>query len=113
VRLVRVLLEILFVIALKFLSRREYARVVVGKDVENGVDVFFVKDNGAGFDLAAANKLFTAFQRYHRPTEFDGTGIGLATAQRIVARHGGRIWAESAPDRGASFHFILDRGDTK
>jgi PAS domain S-box-containing protein len=112
-RLVRVLLENLIGNAFKFSSRRDDARVEVGKEVENGVDVFFVKDNGAGFDLAAANKLFTAFQRYHRPTEFDGTGIGLATAQRIVARHGGRIWAESAPDRGASFHFILDRGDTK
>jgi len=67
-----------------------------------------VKDNGAGFDIGAAKKLFTAFQRYHRPNEYEGTGIGLATAERIVSRHGGRIWAESTPGGGATFSFILD-----
>lgn len=107
-RLVRVLLENLLGNALKFSARREAARVEVGKQTKDGIDIFFVKDNGAGFDLGAANKLFTAFQRYHRPTEYEGTGIGLATAERIVSRHGGRIWAESAPGEGATFHFILE-----
>jgi PAS domain S-box-containing protein len=107
-RLVRVLLENLLGNAFKFSARREDARVEVGKQTKDGIDIFFVKDNGAGFDLGAANKLFTAFQRYHRPTEYEGTGIGLATAERIVSRHGGRIWAESAPGKGATFHFILE-----
>lgn len=110
-RLVRVLFENLLSNAFKFSSRRENAVVEVGQREEDGHAVFFVKDNGAGFDLGAAKKLFTAFQRYHRPHEFEGTGIGLATAERIVTRHGGRIWAESAPDQGAAFLFILDRGD--
>lgn len=112
VRLVRVLFDNLLSNAFKFSSRREKPRVEVGKRTSaDGDEIFFVKDNGAGFDIAAAKKLFTAFQRYHRPTEFEGTGIGLATAERIVARHGGRIWAESAPDEGATFLFILERGD--
>ena len=105
-RLVRVLLENLMSNAFKFSNRREGARVEVGKSKDGA---FFVKDNGAGFDLTNAQKLFTAFQRYHRPTEYEGTGIGLATSERIVSRHGGRIWADSAPDAGATFHFILER----
>lgn len=112
-RLVRGLLENLLGNAFKFSSRREDARVEVGREKNDGIDAFFVRDNGAGFDLAAASKLFTAFQRYHRPTEFEGTGIGLATSERIVIRHGGRIWAESAPGDGATFYFILEpREDT-
>lgn len=111
-RLVRVLFENLLANAFKFSSRvGAAARIEVGANVDGGTRAFFVRDNGAGFDLAAAAKLFTAFQRYHRPTEFEGTGIGLATAARIVARHGGRIWADSAPNAGATFHFILERGD--
>jgi PAS domain S-box-containing protein len=107
-RLLRVLFENLLANAFKFSAKRADARIEIGQRVENGVPVLFVKDNGAGFDLGAAKKLFTAFQRYHRPNEYEGTGIGLATAERIVSRHGGRIWAESAPGSGATFSFILD-----
>jgi PAS domain S-box-containing protein len=107
-RLVRVLLENLLGNAFKFSGKRDDARIEVGQRTENGEVVTFVKDNGAGFDLSAAKKLFTAFQRYHRPNEYEGTGIGLATAQRIVSRHGGRIWAESTPGAGATFSFVLE-----
>ncbi len=109
-RLLRVLFENLLSNAFKFSAKHEGARVEVGQrmDDASGQRVFFVKDNGAGFDLGAAKKLFTAFQRYHRPTEYEGTGIGLATAERIVKRHGGRIWAESQPGQGATFNFIID-----
>ena len=110
-RLVRVLLENLLSNAFKFSSKRPDARVEVGVQHQGADDVFYVRDNGAGFDLGAAKKLFTAFQRYHRPAEYEGTGIGLATAERIVNRHGGRIWAESTPGAGATFFFILERAD--
>ncbi|MDB4945657.1 MAG: hypothetical protein JWP97_5191 [Labilithrix sp.] len=105
-RLLRVLADNLASNALKFSSKKESPRVEVGKQ---GND-FFVRDNGAGFDSAGARNLFTAFQRFHRPTEYEGTGIGLATADRIVARHGGRMWAESKPGQGATFYFVLERG---
>lgn len=107
-RLVRVLFENILSNAFKFSGRREDARIEVG--ASGTPAAFFVRDNGAGFDMAAAKKLFTAFQRYHRPTEYEGTGIGLATAERIVSRHGGRIWAESAPGEGATFHFTFEPG---
>jgi len=105
--LARALLENLLGNAWKFTSKVSRARVEFGAIEKDGVDTFFVRDNGAGFDMAFAGKLFAPFQRLHTVDEFPGTGIGLATVQRIVHRHGGRIWAESAVDRGATFYFTV------
>jgi signal transduction histidine kinase len=106
-RLVRVLLDNLLANAWKFTSRIPQARIEVGRAHNDGETIYFVRDNGAGFELARASKLFAPFQRLHTDAEFPGTGIGLSIARRIVERHGGRLWAEAEPDRGATFFFTL------
>ena len=93
--------------ALKFSARRAQPVVEIGASVENGMVHCFIRDNGAGFDMAHAGKLFQLFQRVHHEREFPGTGVGLAIVKRIIERHGGRVWAEAAPDAGATFHFTL------
>ena len=105
--LARALIENLLGNAWKFTRRAAQPRIAVGVTEQNGEPVFFVRDNGAGFDVAYAQKLFAPFQRLHSSQEFPGTGIGLATVQRIVRRHGGRIWAEGIVDAGATFSFTL------
>ena len=107
--LVHTILENLLGNAWKFSSRTDGARVEVGRQVRDGEPAYFVRDNGAGFNMAYADKLFRPFQRLHRPDEFEGTGIGLSIVQRAVARHGGRVWAESEEDRGATFWFTLGK----
>ena len=108
-RLMRVLLENLLGNAWKFTVHRDRARIELGVEQTGDAPVYFVRDNGAGFDMAYAHKLFNPFQRLHRATDFEGTGIGLATVERIVRRHGGRVWAEAEVDRGAKFSFTLGR----
>ena len=109
--LMQVVLENLLGNAWKFTSKREAPSIEVGETVSpQGDRAFFIRDNGAGFDMAHADKLFCAFQRLHAVTDFDGTGIGLAIVQRIIHRHGGRVWAEARPGEGATFFFtLLDR----
>lgn len=104
-RLYRILMENLLGNAWKFTNKRPVAKIEFGVTVMNDETVYYIKDNGAGFDMANAQKLFAPFQRLHSTSDFPGTGIGLATAQRIVHRHGGRIWADSHPNTGATFYF--------
>lgn len=106
-RLLRVVLTNLFTNAWKFTRRHPQARVEFGALVEDGRVVYFVRDDGAGFNMAYAGKLFSPFQRLHPAAEFEGHGIGLATVQRIISRHGGRVWAEGEVERGATFYFSL------
>lgn len=108
-RLLRVVVDNLLGNAWKFTANRAVAEIVVGRCPADDDDVFYVKDNGAGFDMRYAGKLFNAFQRLHTAAEFNGTGVGLASVHRIIARHGGRAWAEGEVGRGATFYFSIPR----
>lgn len=106
-QLIRAVLENLLGNAWKFTRHREYARIEFGYEPYKGQPAYFVKDNGAGFDMTYAHKLFGAFQRLHAYTEYPGVGVGLATVHRIIQRHGGQIWADGSVGEGAIFHFTL------
>ena len=106
-RLLRLVLENLIGNSWKFTSKHPRSRIEFGRQVSNGSSTYFVRDDGAGFDPATAGRLFGAFQRLHSTREFPGTGIGLATVQRVIHRHGGRVWAEGAVEKGAVVYFTL------
>jgi PAS domain S-box-containing protein len=106
-RLLGVVFDNLLGNAWKFTAKRRAARIEFGRSANSGQSVYFVSDNGVGFDMAHASKLFGVFQRLHSADEFRGTGVGLATVQRIIRRHAGRIWAQGQVDQGASFYFTL------
>ena len=107
INLIKIMLENLLNNAYKFTNQCDKTHIQVGITEDAGNSVYFVQDNGAGFDMAYADKLFAPFQRLHGMQEFPGTGVGLATVQRIIIRHGGRIWAEASPNQGATFYFTL------
>jgi light-regulated signal transduction histidine kinase (bacteriophytochrome) len=106
-RLMHAALHNLLENAWKFTSHRDVAEISFGRGEQKGLSAYYVRDNGVGFDPGQAASLFTAFQRLHPGDEYGRLGIGLATVERIIHRHGGRIWAEAAPDKGATFYFTL------
>jgi PAS domain S-box-containing protein len=109
----RILLQNLLTNAWKFTRKSDAARIEIGRDENGERPAFFVRDNGAGFDMRYANKLFAPFQRLHSPEEFEGTGIGLATVDRIVRRHGGEVWAYGEVGKGATVYFTLPPSESK
>jgi light-regulated signal transduction histidine kinase (bacteriophytochrome) len=108
--LLRIALDNLLGNAWKFTARNERPTIEFGSRIEQGLSVFHVRDNGAGFDMAYASKLFVPFQRLHTNHDFQGSGIGLAIVQRIIRRHDGELWADGKPGQGASFYFRLPVG---
>jgi len=108
-QLLRIALENLLENAWKFTGRTPAPRIEFGMTNVGGEPTYFIRDNGAGFDMAYADRLFGPFQRLHLASEFPGTGVGLATVQRVIHRHGGRVWAEGTPGQGATFHFTFGR----
>jgi len=106
-RLVHILLSNLINNSLKFAAGQKTPRITIGREMVDSESRVFVRDNGAGFDMIDSHRLFGAFQRLHSQSDFPGAGIGLATARRIVNRHGGRIWAEGAVGEGATFYLVL------
>ena len=93
--------------AIKFTRSRDSATIQIGNEIENGSKIYFIKDNGVGFDMKYSQNLFGVFQRLHSYKDFEGTGVGLALVERIIKRHGGRIWADAKLNEGASFYFTL------
>jgi light-regulated signal transduction histidine kinase (bacteriophytochrome) len=111
--LLRLVLENLLGNAWKYTSKTAQARISFGARQEDGKTIYYVQDNGAGFDMRYAGKLFGTFQRLHRADEFPGHGIGLANVQRIIHRHGGKVWAQGEPGLGATFYFTLPYSGSK
>ena len=108
--LLSVAMQNLFENAWKYSARRDNASIGITSEVQaDGQTAYVVQDNGAGFDMAYADKLFGVFERMHVSADFEGTGLGLANVKRIIERHGGRIWAQGTPDVGATFYFTLSR----